>query len=260
MSGQALEQLTLSQEGSPASRFPWLESKKVKGMTVTSGRKCSELCENLSRLTLSVRMYLESCELPGKQFAKDLEREGYAVTVFNYEAAAVGAWHRRERVFFVAYARQQPERTEGNGPRYQQQNGIAEGVRAAQGHGLADLCKAFPGTYNTETARQREHGREIYAESESIRPCSGSTYVADTESQQLQESFCADRTRITGFANSSEDVSYTDNARLEITGLKPRFERFMQKTELNSAVGGQLNPDWVCWLMGFPTGWANISE
>jgi DNA (cytosine-5)-methyltransferase 1 len=33
---------------------------------------------------------------------KDLERIGYNVAVFNFEAAAVGARHRRERVFFVA--------------------------------------------------------------------------------------------------------------------------------------------------------------
>ena len=38
------------------------------------------------------------------QVVKDLERAGYNVVVFNYEAAAVGAWHRRSRVFFVGYA------------------------------------------------------------------------------------------------------------------------------------------------------------
>lgn len=39
------------------------------------------------------------------QVVKDLERAGYHVVVFNYEAAAVGAWHRRSRVFFVGYAK-----------------------------------------------------------------------------------------------------------------------------------------------------------
>lgn len=35
---------------------------------------------------------------------KDLEREGYNVVVFDFEAAAVGALHRRERIAFVANA------------------------------------------------------------------------------------------------------------------------------------------------------------
>ena len=38
------------------------------------------------------------------QVVEDLEHAGYNVVVFNYEAAAVGAWHRRSRVFFVGYA------------------------------------------------------------------------------------------------------------------------------------------------------------
>lgn len=39
------------------------------------------------------------------QVVKDLEHAGYNVVVFNYEAAAVGAWHRRSRVFFVGDAK-----------------------------------------------------------------------------------------------------------------------------------------------------------
>ncbi len=42
--------------------------------------------------------------IAGGQVAKDLERAGYHVVVFNFEAAAVGARHRRSRVFFVACA------------------------------------------------------------------------------------------------------------------------------------------------------------
>lgn len=56
------------------------------------------------------------------QVVEDLERAGYHVVVFNFEAAAVGAWHRRSRVFFAGIdetvsdtesKRQQRERTRG---------------------------------------------------------------------------------------------------------------------------------------------------
>lgn len=54
--------------------------------------------------------------IAGRTVCEDLEREGYDITVFNFEAAAVGAPHRRARCFFVANAKseqdwrvQQPE-------------------------------------------------------------------------------------------------------------------------------------------------------
>lgn len=40
--------------------------------------------------------------IAGNTVCEDLEREGYDIGIFDYEAAAVGAPHRRERVFFVA--------------------------------------------------------------------------------------------------------------------------------------------------------------
>lgn len=40
--------------------------------------------------------------IAGGTVVQDLEREGYDVAVFNFEAAAVGAPQRRARVFFVA--------------------------------------------------------------------------------------------------------------------------------------------------------------
>lgn len=48
----------------------------------------------------------------------DLEREGYDVAVFDFEAAAVGAPHRRERIAFVGNAKH-------NGPFAPAQRGIA---------------------------------------------------------------------------------------------------------------------------------------
>ena len=40
--------------------------------------------------------------------------------------------------------------------------------------------------------------------------------------------------------------------------MNPNSKRFSQKTELNSVIGGQLNPMWVEWLMGFPLGWTSL--
>jgi len=61
--------------------------------------------------------------IAGKTVCEDLEREGYTVTVFNFEAAAVGATHRRERIFFVAHTKSNTqgrlpigERTKESGP------------------------------------------------------------------------------------------------------------------------------------------------
>lgn len=101
MNGQDYEQLTLFQEDFPASLFPWLESKKVKGTTVICGLKCSALSESLRRVSSSVRMYLESSALPPGMWSRIWSGGGYNVVVFNFEAAAVGAPHRRSRVFFV---------------------------------------------------------------------------------------------------------------------------------------------------------------
>ena len=70
MSGQAYEQLTLFPADSHASPSPWLESKRAKGMIVTSGRRCSELSPSCARVALSVRMYLESSRLPPGKWSR----------------------------------------------------------------------------------------------------------------------------------------------------------------------------------------------
>lgn len=70
MHEQDYEQLTLSLEDFHASPSVWLESKKGKTTTVTYGLRCSELSENLRRVALSVRTYLESSELPPGKWSR----------------------------------------------------------------------------------------------------------------------------------------------------------------------------------------------
>lgn len=38
---------------------------------------------------------------------RDLERQGYSVGVWDFEAVSVGVQHRRERIFFAAHARRE---------------------------------------------------------------------------------------------------------------------------------------------------------
>lgn len=42
------------------------------------------------------------------------------------------------------------------------------------------------------------------------------------------------------------------------TGQKSRWEDANRSRNLNDQVGGQLNPTWVEWLMGFPIGWTEL--
>lgn len=96
--------------------------------------------------------------IAGKTVCEDLEREGYAVTVFNFEAAAVGAKHRRERVFFVANSRCESERCESNRFNNKQLNGTTEKFRATQRDGFTNGGKDV-----ADTARvyvQGQHNRQ----------------------------------------------------------------------------------------------------
>ena len=46
------------------------------------------------------------------------------------------------------------------------------------------------------------------------------------------------------------------------TGKRKRYENPERMNALNDQIGGQLNPTWTEWLMGFPIGWTelNVSE
>lgn len=77
------------------------------------------------------------------QVVKDLEQAGYHVVVLNFEAAAVGAWHRRSRVFFVASDDPDVADTDSPGFKGNQQSGApdaAEDERKFPAYGAACKC------------------------------------------------------------------------------------------------------------------------
>lgn len=96
------------QKGKWDDRYLWPEMLRV----ITELRPRCVVGENVPGII----------KIAAGQVVKDLERAGYHVVVFNFEAAAVGALHRRSRVFFAGIdetvsdtdsKRQQRERTRG---------------------------------------------------------------------------------------------------------------------------------------------------
>ena len=89
---------------------------------------------------------------------KDLERAGYHVVVFNFEAAAVGAPHRRGRIAFVAYSKVSGmERLHARSPAI-----TCEGSGERQSD--ATSLSAVSDSKSAELQRRRETTRRRWAE------------------------------------------------------------------------------------------------
>lgn len=225
MKEQDCEQLTLFQEDSLVSPFPWLESKKVKKTIVTCGRRCSELSENLSRVGLSVRMYLESCELP----LTTLQR----------------AWSVKDLTSQCLILK------------------LRLSALRIEEKELHSLQTGNPGLWKTPVAADAAN-REFYRNSRGEANLSGEVKLWPTPK--------ASDSKGTGQAGSKSAehdakkknlrgvVMYaTPQARDFRTGQLSRWEDPQRTRNLNDQIGGQLNPTWVEWLMGFPIGWTDLN-
>ena len=90
---------------------------------------------------------------------QDLEREGFDVVLFDYEAAAVGAYHRRERSAFVAHANRRPLRDDGNNGRAPDRE--VNAPSDASDVGRAE--KALPNPQSSELPGERREARGRWA-------------------------------------------------------------------------------------------------
>lgn len=243
MNGQDCEQLTLFPVDSPASPSVWLESKEARGMSATFGLKCSELSPNLRRVGSSVRTYLESCELPPGMWSR----------IWSVKAMTPAC--------LIMKLRLSERHTDGNGSRLLPTVTATVGEKGGPnqrdssgrpGLQMAAMLWPTPDTQNgrdgskTRKALKGRHGLSLH-HAVSIWPTPTARDYKDGTAQSCQN---VPENGLLGRAVHSRKI------------LGGGTEQAQEAGESSAGAGGQLNPTWVEWLMGFPLGWTdlNVSE
>ena len=208
MSGQGFEQLTLFQAGSHASHLVLPGSEEARKMTVTSGRKCCELCKSYSQLGSLVRMLLAS-----------------------------SIWGSTKR-----YLIWKPRATK-HGHLYFQLVPLTPptDVIDAQLWATPNTMDYMPQRSPEALKRQAETTRKGRARPANLREQVCEETVAMWPTPRA--------TDCKGSGQRGSKAAEHDLARGNLKGV------VMYRDHGDV---GQLNPDWVEWLMAFPPGWTDI--
>ena len=233
MSEQVNGQLTLYPVDSPASPFPWLESKKGKTTTVTSGLRCCGLSESCARVASSVRMYLESSRLPPGKWSR----------IWNAQAITSSC--------FIMKLRLSERYTEGQEcsslvPSPNTMDRLPPKSEAAL---IKEMTVSRPGR------KQPCNVRDLVAvqEGKSLWPTPRANEYKDT-----LQSVPPSRLKDPGKCNLTQRVAmklFTTPCAADAQGTHGGDNCRSLRTD----VAGQLNPTWVEWLMGFPIGWTDLN-
>nr|DAH32928.1 MAG TPA: hypothetical protein [Caudoviricetes sp.] len=232
MSEQVNGQLTLYPVDSPASPFPWLESKKGKTTTVTSGLRCCGLSENCARIASSVRMYLESSRLPPGKWSR----------IWSAQAITSSCFIMKLRLSEL-----------GTGDR-----GCSSSESQMWQTPTAGQCGMTAVTSGRPPEKSTHLGAQVLIRS-GLWPTPRANEYKDT-----LQSVPPSRLKDPGKCNLTQAIAMelmfaTPCARDYRTGQRKRYDNPGRANNLNDQIGGQLNPTWCEWLMGFPIGWTDLN-
>lgn len=152
------------QKGKEDDRYLWPEFSRL----VREARPRWVVAENVPGIL----------SIAADDICQDLERAGYEVGIFNFEALSVGAPHRRARIFFVAHAgRGMRQRCAVSGEvRGIPKVGATIGVERSGDPSLSDA-------YSTGQLQPQGHVEELRGRSS--YPCNED--IADADSQRCEE-------------------------------------------------------------------------
>lgn len=227
---------------------------------------------------------------------KDLEREGYSVQPLLIPACAVGAPHRRDRVWFIAHCAD--SRTEDVRREREDKvlsDGIAPDTNGKRCNNRSDNWKERPFYYNRKRNSEEDQSKR---DKRKCRTCKNGSVASDSQcsgSGQIQQKiqskkpngYCIDAMAVNGMLPTPTNsmVTYQDfiqagyhSSKRPDYGLIPtptasshhngcckeRKDGTSRKSELNHYIAAQtgktslLNPLFVEEMMGFPLMWTTL--
>lgn len=217
----------------------------------------------------------------GQRVGQELARCGYDCRWDVFSAAEFGAPHLRRRWFMLAHNSDYPDGGEIGELLKGSPSKSARGgdVSDANSGGLGIKCRRRSGTHGQSSPIAFNNGaQEFVANADSIRKppsaegrheprhgiinCSEDVPNTDSQRRQRSWSFCE---ASGGGVNLSTYVKLWPTPRVsanENRQTKPTPSQMAGKhgKNLSAEVGGQLNPQWVEWLMGYRTGWTVCAD
>ena len=263
---------TLSRQATPASPFPLLGSRKARQMTVTSGRMCLKSLSAKDPLGAFLKMLVVTstwastrCYLTWKTKATPQGRLLFqlAPSMPRTDATGSGLWATPRTTDGTGG----PNKLDEKGRRISQSN-----PNLVFGAKLADQVRMWP----TPRAQEAKHGAATEWELQTDHAGTKDSLRV----QVVKRMWPTPRKSMANRPTSREVNSGKTKGRLENAvqlwptpvahearlGYQDRTtgKKGTQKsltTEVIDEMGGrqattgQLNPQWVAWLMGYPTGW-----
>ena len=241
MNAQDCEQLTLFPADSPASPFLSPGSAEARRTTVTSGQKCCELSRSSGPLGSLVRTLLVSsawrstrCLLTCKVSATPARRLLYRLVPSTPRTGETGA-----RLWPAATAANSYTgrlKSTQQKPWSMHSVNLTDAVRMWPTPSASDCGRTAINPHLTKNGTIRhigKNGAQSYARLDAV--------VAMFPTPK---------------ARDAKDTTRLPPSRLADPGKDSLVQRVGR--EIQKENGGQLNPTWVEWLMGFPVGWTDL--